>query len=182
MHRLLERKETNMEGWYIAKVRPQKEESLTSFLEQWGVEVFYPKIFRYGRNGAMKSLFPTYVFCRLDPESGVWPVARWAPGMAYFLSHDGKPSLVPEPIVQFLMRRVDDWNQQDPQRNLTEGDKVVVLSGPFSGLEGVFQRYVPSRERCQILLETVGTLGTLELPEWEIRQAQSEEAYRMEAV
>ncbi len=171
-----------MEGWYIAKVKPQKEGSLTSFLKQWVIEVFYPKISQSGRNGVMKALFPTYVFCRLDPESGVWPVARWAPGMAYFLSHDGKPTQVPEPIVQYLMGRVDDWNRQGRQRNLSEGDKVVVLGGPFSGLEGVFQRYVPSRERCQILLEAVGALGTLELPEWEIKQTQIEESGQLEAV
>ncbi len=171
-----------MEGWYIAKVKPQKEGSLTNFLQLWGIEVFYPKISQSGRNGAKKALFPTYVFCRLDPESGVWPVARWAPGMAYFLSHDGKPTQVPESIVQYLMERVDDWDQQGGQRNLSVGDKIVVLSGPFSGLEGVFQRYVPSRERCQILLEAVGALGTLELPEWEIKQAQSEETYQRMAV
>jgi transcription antitermination factor NusG len=49
---------------------------------------------------------------------------------------------------------------------------VVVLSGPFTGLEGVFQRYVPSRERCRILLEAVGKLATVELPEWDLQEAK----------
>lgn len=168
-----------MEGWYIAKVKPQKEGSLTNFLEQWDIDVFYPKINQPGRCGVRKPLFPTYVFCRLDPESGVWPVARWAPGMSYFLSHDGVPTRVPDMMVQYLMKRVDDINDQGSARNLRQGDRIVVMSGPFSGLEGVFQRYVPSRERCQILLEAVGKLATLELPEWEVRESRAEEACKL---
>ena len=168
-----------MEGWYIAKVKPQKEGSLTNFLGQWGIEVFYPKIAQSGRNGVRKALFPSYLFCRLDPESGVWPVARWAPGMSYFLNHDGEPTQVPEIMVQYLRQRVDDWNEPGSKKSLQEGDKVVILGGPFSGLEGVFQRYVPSRDRCQILLEAVGRLGTVELPEWEVRESGAQEACTM---
>lgn len=169
-----------MEGWYVAKVKPQKEGSLTSFLGQWGIEVFYPKISESGRNGVMKPLFPTYLFCRLDPESGVWPVARWAPGMSYFLSHDGVPTRLQDTMVQYLMQRVEDWNQRGgSRRNLRQGDKVQVLTGPFAGLEGIFQRYVPSRERCQILLDAVGRLGTVELPEWEVKQAEAPELYQV---
>ena len=168
-----------MQGWYIAKVKPQKEGSLTSFLGQWGIEVFYPKIAQSGRNGTRKALFPTYVFCRLDPESGVWPVARWAPGMSYFLNHDGEPTQLPEMIVQYLKQRVDDWNEPGSNRCLQAGAKVAILSGPFSGLEGIFQRYVPSRERCQILLGVVGSLGTVELPEWEISESVAEQACEM---
>lgn len=168
-----------MEGWYVAKVKPQKEGSLESFLEQWGVEVFLPKIIQPGRSGCLKALFPTYLFCRIDPESRVWPVARWAPGMAYFLNHDGEPVRVPERMVEFLKDRVKDWNEQGTSRRLKEGDRVVVLSGPFAGLEGIFERYVPSRERCRILLEAVGKLATVELPEWDVEEAK--ERYQLGA-
>ena len=162
-----------MEGWYVAKAKPQKEGSLKSFLEQWGVEVFYPKVPQPGRNTTQQALFPTYMFCYLDPTSRVWPIARWAPGMAYFLNHDGEPTRIPEQMVEHLRNRVDQWNSKDV-RQLKHGDKILVMSGPFAGLEGVFQRYIPSRERCRILLEAVGKLATVELPEWEIEEIKEE--------
>ena len=163
-----------MEGWYVAKVKPQKEGSLQTFLQQWDVEVFYPTISQPGGKGNGKPLFPTYLFCRLDPVSQVWPVARWAPGMAYFLSQDGVPTQVPDQIVEFLRLRVNDWNDRGARRYLKLGAKIVVLDGPFSGMEGIFQRYVPSRERCQILLEAVGRLGRIEIPEWEIKEVSED--------
>ncbi|MFQ6027541.1 MAG: transcription termination/antitermination protein NusG [Dehalococcoidia bacterium] len=159
-----------MEGWYVAKIKPQKETCLMSFLAEWEVEAFFPRIMEQTKSGlALKPLFPSYMFCRLDPQSSVWPVARWAPGMAYFLNHDGEPICVPDSMVEYLQERVGQWNGRDSGPSLTKGDQVVVLDGPFAGLEGVFQRYLAGRERCLILLETLGNLATIELPERDVR-------------
>jgi transcription antitermination factor NusG len=168
-----------MESWYIAKSKPQKEGSLQSFLTQWGIEVYYPKVLEAGKKGVQKPLFPTYLFCRLDPDSRVWPIARWAPGMAYFLNIEGEPTRIPEGVVDYLKSRVGQWNDQGSNRHLKAGDKVMVLRGPFAGLEGIFQRYVPSRERCRILLEAVGNLADVELPEWEVQELESQEMYHL---
>lgn len=160
-----------MEGWYVAKSKPQKEASLVRFLSQWDVEVFFPQVVHSTRTGRqLQALFPTYLFCHLDPESSVWPVVRWAPGMAYFLAFDGQPTRVPQTLVDYLRQRVGQLSAEGPSRHLAPGDKVTVLSGPFTGLEGIFQRYVPGRQRCRILLEVVGRLTSTELPEWDVQE------------
>lgn len=158
-----------MEGWYVAKVKPQKETYLLEFLSMWGVEVFFPRIMQPGRTRPrMQALFPTYLFCHLDPKSSIWPVARWAPGMSYFLNHDGEAIPVPDHVVEYLQQRVSQWNEKGPSRDLKQGDRVVVLSGPFSGLEGVFQRYASGRERCRILLDALARLGAVEMSERDV--------------
>ena len=160
-----------MEGWYVAKSKPQQEGSLISFLSGWNVDVFFPKILSPGRaRGVWKALFPTYIFCHLDPESSVWPAVRWAPGMAYFLNYDGVPTRVPQSLVDYLRQRVSQWNETGGARQLTQGDKVVVLGGPFAGFEGNFQYYMPSKERCRILLEVVGRLTAVDLPESDVKE------------
>ncbi len=159
-----------MEGWHVAKVKPQKETSLISFLHLWGVEVFFPKVIQPSRTRArMQPLFPSYFFCHLDSESSIWPVVRWAPGMSYFLNHDGEAGCVPDSVVEYLQQRVSQWNRIGPSLVLKPGDGVVVLSGPFSGLEGVFQRYTSGRERCRILLEALARLGTVELSQQDVK-------------
>lgn len=157
--------------WYIAKSKPQKETLLKHFLEQWGVETFFPQITRPGKKGeALQPLFPTYMFCRLDPQSSVWPIARWAPGMSYFLTSEDAPAPIPQSLIDYLQLRVDQWNCQGASRNLKTGDKVMVLAGPFAGLEGIFQSYMSSRHRCRILLDVVGRLSRVELPAWEVKE------------
>lgn len=169
-----------MEGWYVAKIKPQKEAALMGFLSQFGVQVFFPRIVSPGHNGQnghaggrLQALFPTYLFCYVDPESGSWPLVRWAPGMSYFLGSDGEPSRIPHTMIDYLRQRVTQWNDPDYARQLASGDKVVVTGGPFEGLEGIFQRYVPSKKRCQIFLEVVGRITSVELPEWEVEGTSS---------
>ncbi len=167
-----------MESWYVAKIKLRKETVLMSFLSQDGVEVFFPKIVEPGPNGgSLKALFPTYLFCYLDPESSIWPKVRSAPGMAYFLNSDGKPTSIPQRLVDYLRERVTQWNDPCYSRHLARGDKVVVRGGPFAGLEGIFQRYISGRQRCRILLEGVGSLTNVEIPGWDVKGVSSDSAW-----
>ncbi len=163
-----------MEGWYIAKTKPQKETTTVNFLSQCDVQVFYPKVVSPGHNGAKsQALFPTYLFCHLDPESVIWPKVRWAPGMSYFLSCDGEPAPVPDTLVDYLRLRVSQWNDLDQVRRLSQGERVVITGGPFTGLEGIFQRYMGAKQRCMIFLDVVGRLINVELSAWEVAEAAS---------
>lgn len=168
-----------MDGWYVAKVKPGKETGLISFLAQRDVEVFFPKIMEPGRNGpTLKPLFPTYMFCYLDPESSTWPMIRWAHGLAYFLTCDDEPVRVPKELIEFLQQQVSQASDRRDSDQFTQGDRVSVLGGPFFGLEGVFQRHVSGRQRCQILLEVVGRLTIVELPALDIQQSTPREPER----
>ena len=163
-----------MESWYVAKVKAQRETTTENFLSQCGVQVFCPRVVSPGHNGGKsQALFPTYLFCYVDPGSVIWPRVRWAPGMSYFLSCDGDPIPVPDTLVDYLRLRVTQWNDPGQFRQLSQGDRVVVTEGPFAGLEGIFQRYVVAKQRCRIFLEVVARLINVELPEWEVAEAAS---------
>ena len=60
-----------MQSWYVAKVKVQNESVLQTFLASYDVEVFSPTVATPGvKGGGTTALFPTYVFCYLDPASG----------------------------------------------------------------------------------------------------------------
>ena len=163
-----------MEGWYIAKTKPQKETSVINFLSQCDIEAFCPTVVSPGHSRAKsQALFPTYLFCHVDPESLIWPKVRWAPGMSYFLSCDGEPAPVPDTLVDYLRLRVAQLNDLGQIRQLSQGDRVLITGGPFTGLEGIFQRYMGAKQRCTIFLEVVGRLINVELSEWEVAEAPS---------
>ncbi len=169
-----------MEDWFVAKIKPQKEKVLVSFLSQHGVEVFFPKIAEpISDGGSLRALFPTYLFCFLDPQSSIWPRVRWAPGMAYFLSSDGEPTRIPHALVDNLRERVIQWNDPSYSRHLAQGDKIMVTGGPFAGLEGIFQRYISSRQRCRILLEVVGRLTNVDIPGLDVKGVSSDSAWTL---
>ena len=155
-----------MEAWYVAKTKPAKERLVeTCFVETWGVEVFLPIIRRpTGGKAKWEPLFPTYLFCSVDTQSADWPAICWTPGLCYFLTTGQEITPVSDELITQLKQRVSWWNDDGYAPRFSPGDRVVVTSGPFSGLDGIFQRYVPARQRCQVLLQVLGHLNKVEIP------------------
>ena len=137
------------------------------------MEVFYPRIITRRRGKRiLEPLFPTYLFCNFTFDEVNWPAIRWAPGLNYFLNVDGRPSRIPDDILRLIRQGVDSWNGgNDMERRLNSGDRVLVNNGPFASLEGIFQGYVPSRQRCRILLHVVGRLTAVEISENDLAMA-----------
>lgn len=158
-----------MLSWYVAKTKPKRERFLEAFLSMWDVKTFYPEIVKpHSRTGGMEPLFPSYIFCQMDPQSPKWPIVRWAPGLSYFLSADGQPTGVPEHLIEHLRDRIQAWNGGGVHKRWVPGSTVPIVGGPFAGIDCIFKSYVPARQRCQVLLEVVGKVALVELPEWDV--------------
>jgi transcription antitermination factor NusG len=155
-----------MEAWYVAKTKPTKEKSVENYItEKWGIEVFLP-IIRHpsSKKKGFEPLFPTYLFCLVDTLSDAWPAIRWVPGLCYFLGTGQELVPVSGELIARLKQRVSWWNEGGFVPHFVPGERVLVASGPFSGLEGIFERYLPARQRCQVLLQIVDRLSKVELP------------------
>ncbi len=165
--------------WYIAKSKSRKEHLVIDGLARWGVETFFPYIRRPGRQGTLEPLFSTYIFCRFDADDPRWQAIRWLPGLSYFLSEEDRPSPVPDALVEYLREKTRQWNGGAFERRFERGERVVIVNGPFSGLDAVFQAYVPSRQRCQVLLRTLGGVTPVELPEKSVNESEASWSVRL---
>lgn len=133
--------------------------------DMYDVEVFLPSIRRpVGKRNAWEPLFPMYIFCHVDPLAVDWPAIRWAPGLSYFLGVNQELVPVPEMVIGEIKERVCLWNERASGSRFAPGDKVTVTAGPFAGLEAIFQRYVPARQRCEVLLQIINRLARVEIP------------------
>jgi transcriptional antiterminator RfaH len=167
-----------MEGWYVAKTNRGKNSTAVANLERWGVETFCPMI-RYSDrpHSTMEQLFPSYLFCRFDPDSYLAPIVRWSPGLAYLLGADDGLACLSDEFINHLKDKISWWNDGGYKIDFQEGERVTVQHGPFAGLEGLFQRYIPARQRCEILVEVVGRVVRAELPEHALRYTRSRSPY-----
>ncbi|MBI4220992.1 MAG: hypothetical protein HY682_12665 [Chloroflexi bacterium] len=155
-----------MRLWYVAKSKPGKERILATELARYDVETFYPYLRKVrGGDARLEALFPTYMFCRFDPLQPDWQAIRWAHGLAYFLQADDELATVPEPLIEYLKDKTLRWNQGSTQSRFKPGERVRIVNGPFTGFEAIFRSYIPSRERCQVLLQAIKTFSTVEVPE-----------------
>jgi transcriptional antiterminator RfaH len=148
--------------WHLIHTNPRKEEMVVSQLQSYDIDVFFPVIEierGYGRGTRQEPLFPHYLFTQIDLLAEGLPNLRYFPGVRTLVHFDGKPATVPGAVIDRLRDRLDAQ-----QRRITladhlfkPGQAVRIRSGPFAGLDAVFQAGLKGTERAQILLDVLGS-------------------------
>ena len=155
--------------WYAIHTNPKQEERAHYNLQDMGVESFAPKIKQRSysrrvntRGYIVKSLFPGYIFARFN--SGVWlHKVRFTRGVHSVVKADGKPLSVDDEIIAAIESRIAPDGFVKLNDELQPGEKIIITSGVFSGLPGVFERKLKDKDRVVILLNTIGFQANLTL-------------------
>jgi transcriptional antiterminator RfaH len=103
-------------------------------------------------------LFPCYVFARFDLQRSYFEV-KYMAGVRGIVSAGSDPLAVPPAIVTEIRCRGVDDVVEIPEKPLGNGDRVVVVEGPFRGFEAIFERYLSGAERVAILLSAIEAGG-----------------------
>lgn len=140
--------------WYVVNTYSGHEnrvkENLERRVESMGIEDFLFRIIvaeekeiEFNKSGKkvekMRNLFPGYLFVEMIMTDEAWYVVRNTPGVTGFIGSSGggaKPFPVSPEEIESILRRI---GQSDQKLIVTfdVGDRVRILSGPFSGLEGI---------------------------------------------
>ena len=157
-------------NWYVARVKPKNEARLQSYLQCYEVPTYLPEIvsFKHGKR-SYEYLFPGYMFVRISPTSDLWSLVRWARGLKYFLPTLGEPEPIADSLIENLQAKVKLWNSEGYANVFEPGDRVQVEHGPLRSLAAVFQSYLPSKQRCEILVSLVGRQQNVRLPVSDLR-------------
>ena len=145
-------------SWYLVHTKPRQEEIALTNLTRQGYECYMPmlkleKLRQRKKTLIEEPMFPSYLFVRLDTsESGQsWAPIRSTLGVKQLVRFGGQPAKVDDGLVDTLHAR-EKAQQEQPERLFTPGEHVVVLEGPFAGIEAVYQME-DTEQRCMVLLE-----------------------------
>jgi len=150
-------------AWYVAQTKPRQEYRALENLINQGYECVLPEYqcerLRQGvRVLRNEPLFPRYLFIRLNTVSMDWGPIRSTYGVVGLVRFGGVPASVPEGLVEAMIKR------SVPQQNLfSAGDQVSITTGPFAGLEGIFEQD-DGVARVVILLEFMQKQQRLSMP------------------
>jgi transcriptional antiterminator RfaH len=153
---------TTPSHWAVIRSEAQREHVAEKFLQAAKFETYYPRVEIAGRRRP-SSLFPSYLFCRLN---GVWREARWTVGvLGIIMSADG-PARIGDEIVDAIKAREDAdglirLRQPEPP-SFRRGDRVRITSGPLVDRLGIFE-HMSGAERVAILLSLLGRTVTVRL-------------------
>jgi transcriptional antiterminator RfaH len=163
-----------MLGWYLILAKPSVETNAQINLERQNYEVYCPWLLQAVRLAGrwmerIAALFPRYLFVRLaEGRHSLGPVGSTV-GVAAIVRFGQQYATVPDEIVQNLQNLRE---RADPQSGLHRlvrqspflpRSPVRITSGPFDGLEGVFERKSGS-EHIVVLLKLLGQDAAVRVP------------------
>jgi transcription antitermination factor NusG len=129
--------------WYAFKVRTGGELRLRTSLERKGFRIFLPTYLEVRKySDRLKNvdapLYPGYLFSRLDAADRLPILAT--PGVESVVSIGGVPQPVDDSEIEGILRVVDSGSCALPWPFLRVGDRVRIVHGPLSGVEGFLVR------------------------------------------
>lgn len=162
--------------WYVLQTKPRQESRVIAHLGPRTSEVqpFLPKIETVRRRAGRRvvshePMFPSYLFLRMPFTPATWNAVRWAPGARRLLGAGERPVEVPEEFVQEVQERIEPHGFISIGMTLPVGSRVRVKTGPFAGLECIFERPT-GRDRVRILLEMLGRVTPLEIEVFDLER------------
>ena len=148
-------------SWYCLRSRPKHEHIAAAHLRQMdGVEVFCPRLrFKKAtRRGAVwfeESMFPGYLFARFHFLDRYREVS-YANGISGILRFGGRYAAIGDETIFGLRGKTNDLHIAVIESEVRAGDKVTIVAGAMTGIEGVVTQYLSGRERVRVLLEFLG--------------------------
>jgi len=145
--------------WLVVRTKPRQERVAVSHLEHREVEAYCPMYLepRWRRKtaGVPVPLFTGYIFVECDPEHQLNAVS-YCPGVAHPVRFDRRLATVEQDVIDSIRQREGVTGHVMPPEveiGITLGNKVMIMAGPLTGMEGVFRGTMRGGERAQVLLE-----------------------------
>jgi transcription antitermination factor NusG len=130
--------------WFALQVRSRFEQGVAEHLDGKGYEWFLP-LYKCRKRWSDRikeveaPLFSGYLFCRLNPQDRL-PILK-TPGVIQIVGSNRIPIAVDELEIQAIQRMVASGIPNQPWPFLATGDRVLIESGPLSGLEGILVEF-----------------------------------------
>jgi len=153
-------------AWYLLHTKPRLEDQAHTNLERQGYECYLPKInierVRRGKAGIhCEPMFPRYLFIRLDSsdQGKSWLPIRSTLGVNQLVRFGVRAAKVGNSLVELLRAR----EQSMPTEAMFQsGEAVLITSGPFAGIEAIYQT-ADAERRAVILLNILSKPVTMAL-------------------
>jgi transcription antitermination factor NusG len=125
--------------WFAIRVKSNFEKRVALSLSSKGLDTFLPE-YRTQRRWSDRfktidcPLFPGYVFCRIDLNHRM-PILS-TPGFLCIVSSGAKPAPIDEIEIAGIQEVVGSGLSAQPWPTLLVGQRIRLVRGPLSGLEG----------------------------------------------
>lgn len=144
-----------MDSWLVVYCKVREERRAQQHLANLGFETYVPvlerKVTKAGQSRtAIELMFPRYLFLRVTSPDKLASV-RHTRGVSDFVRFGGRiASIADDLVLQIMHQQMGIQQNVTQQQTFQHGEPVVVVGGPFAGLDAIYQ--APSGDARSIIL------------------------------
>jgi transcriptional antiterminator RfaH len=169
--------EHHMPIWVVAQTITGRENFTASRVAEKGFETFLPKTMLPGdslRPAKIAAVFPGYFFAQIEAR---WRAIANTLGVIGLIMAGDSPARCPDAdIARLKAAQMPNGLIRLPtvkaKRNIAPGSKIRILSGPFRGLNALYEGQ-SAKDRERVLLEILGRNVPVELGSEEVSLASN---------
>ncbi len=161
--------------WYVLHTRSRFEQVVYTGLEGKSLEAFLPKITVMSRRRDRRKtlrvpLFPGYVFVRsaLDAHERLEIVKTV--GVVRIVGNKTGPVPVPDEAVDSLQIMIATGDDIQTGTRFKKGDRVIVVSGPLTGVKGTFVRHKGGSGRVVVAIDAMEQYASVQVNEEDLEK------------
>ena len=156
-------------SWYVLHTKSRFENVVFDGLNKKRLEVFLPKIKVKSKRKDRKMmirvpLFPGYLFVKASLDAYRHLEIVKTAGVVKLIGTKDGPVPVADDTVESLKIMVASEHPVATGSRLRRGDRVMVVSGPFAGVNGTFVRY-RGRGRVVVNIDALGQYAGVDVDE-----------------
>lgn len=88
-----------------------------------------------------RSLYPGYVFAKLDLDTELWHKIQSLPKVGRFIGEAKKPTALSEKDINLIFEKVKNKAAPKPKIYFEKGEHVRIVEGPFANFTGVVEEF-----------------------------------------
>ena len=176
---------TENSKWILVYTKAKQEQRAKRNLENQGFEIFLPIIAFAKQNQTksitLKPMFPRYLFVYINTALDKWTRIQSTRGVSHLVVFGQRLAEIPNQMIAYFKSKADEkdiFNQKTIMRQFHKGEKLVVKTGTFKGIEATFLTK-KSQERVRVLLSFANHLITAEIPASNVGEKEIIETFRL---
>jgi transcription antitermination factor NusG len=162
-------------GWYVLHTRSRFEQVVWEGLTKKTLDAFLPKMSTLSKRRDRKlvirvPVFPGYCFVKsdLNPYERIEIIKTI--GVVRIIGNKDGPISVPDNVIESLQIMASgDVPVQVGSLRMQKGDRVLVVSGPFTGVYGTFEYYL-GRSSVVVSVDALGQTASVEVAEEDVER------------
>ena len=110
-----------------------------------------------------RSLYPGYVFVRVDLDTALWHTIQSLPKVSRFIGESKKPTPLSEADINHIIEKVQNRAAPKPKIVFDAGEVVRIVDGPFANFTGTVEEYDMEHRKLKLNVSIFGRSTPIEI-------------------